>query len=52
MICLEENTSGNSEMKSGVSELVMALNLVLLAFLQETVTPFLGKVIIAFLQRK
>ena len=31
-------------MKSGVSELVMALNLELLAFLQVRVTPFFGKV--------
>ena len=50
MIFLEGNTSGNSEMKSGVSELVMALNLVLLALLQVRVTPFFGKVIMAFLQ--
>ena len=50
MIFLVGNTSGNSDMKSGVSELVIALNLVLLTSLQVRVTPFLGKLIIAFLQ--
>ena len=44
------NTSGNSEIKSGVAELVMALNLMWLAFLQVRATPFLGKVIMAFPQ--
>ena len=42
--------AGNSEMKSGVSELVMTLNLVLLAFMQVRGIPFLGKEIMAFPQ--
>ena len=50
MIFLVGNTSGNSEMKPGVSELVMAVNLVLLAFLQVGVTPFFEKVMMAFPQ--
>ena len=37
-------------MKSGVSELVMALNRVLLALLQARITPFFGKVMMAFPQ--
>ena len=50
MIFFVGNTSGNSKMKSGVSELVMALTLVLLAFLQVGVAPFLGGVVMAFPQ--
>ena len=50
VIFLLGNASGNSEMKSGVSELVMALNLVLLALLQVRVILFLGKEIMAFPQ--
>ena len=50
MIFLVGNTSGNSDMKSEVSELALAPKLVLLAFLLISVTPFVGKVIMAFPQ--
>ena len=50
VIFLEGNTSGNSEMKSGVSEFVMAENLVLFAFLQASGIPFSGKEMMAFPQ--
>ena len=50
MIFLEGKTSGNLEMKSGVSDCVMAENLVLFAFLQVRVIPFSGKEKMAFPQ--
>ena len=50
VIFLEGKTSGNSEMKSGVSDFVMAENLVLFAFLQVRVIPFPGKEMMAFPQ--
>ena len=50
MIFLEGKTSGNSEMKSGVSEFVMADNQVLFAFLQVRVIPFSGNEMMAFPQ--
>src|ERR1700744_1836883 len=50
VIFLEGKTSGNSEMKSGVSGFVMAENLVLLAFLQVRVIPFTGKEMMVFPQ--
>ena len=50
VIFFEGKTSGNSEMKSGVSEFVMAEILVLFAFLHVRVIPFSGKDMIAFPQ--
>ena len=50
MIFLEGKTSGNSEMKSGVSEFVMEENRVLDALLHLRVIPFSGKEIMAFPQ--
>ena len=50
MIFLEGKTSGNSEMKSGVSEFIMAENLVLFAFLHVRVIPFSGRGMMVFSQ--
>ena len=50
MIFLEGKTSGNLEMKSGVSDFIMAENLVLFAFLHVRVIPFSGKEMMAFPQ--
>ena len=47
---LEGKTSGNSEMKSGVSGFVMVENRVLFAFLHVRVIPFSGKEMMAFPQ--
>jgi len=50
VIFLAGKTSGNSEMKSGVSEVVIAENLGLFAFLQVRVIPFLGNEMMEFPQ--
>ena len=50
VIFLEGNTSGNSEMKSEVSEFVIAESQVLFAFLYVRIIPFSGKEMMAFPQ--
>jgi len=50
VIFLAGKTSGNSEMKSGVSEVVIAENLELFPFLQVRVIPVLGNEMMEFPQ--
>jgi len=50
VIFLAGKTSGNSEMKSGVSEFVSPENLALFPFLQGRVIPFFGNEMMEFPQ--